>query len=64
MWPYHALSISQCPSIMEEGVEDQGVGVEGYHKVSERQTHHKHITWKDRGTVWLIYLKQLDVIVA
>lgn len=49
---------------MEEGVEDQGVGVEGYHKVSKRQTHHKHITWKDRGTVCLIYLKQLDVIVA
>lgn len=48
MWSYHALSVSQCPSVMEEGIENQGVGVEGYHEVSKCQTHYKHITW--RGT--------------
>lgn len=44
MRPYHALCVSQCPSVMEESIENQGVWVEGYHKVSKGQTHHKHIT--------------------
>lgn len=48
MWSYHALCVSQCPTIVEEGIENQGVGIEGYHKVSKCQTHHKHITWKGR----------------
>lgn len=30
---------------MEEGIEDQWVGIEGYHQVSKGQTHHEHITW-------------------
>ncbi len=46
---YHALSVSQCPSIMEESIENQWVGVEGYHEVSKCQTHHKHITWRGRN---------------
>lgn len=41
---HHALCVSQCPSIMEEGIEDQWVGIEGYHQVSKGQTHHEHIT--------------------
>lgn len=45
MRSYHALRVSQCPTVMEEGVQDQGVGVEGYHKVGECQTHHEDITW-------------------
>lgn len=50
MGSYHALRVSQCPSIMEEGIENEWVGVEGYDKVSKRQTHHKHIAWKGRHT--------------
>lgn len=29
---------------MEEGIEDQRVGIEGYHQVGEGQAHHKHVT--------------------
>lgn len=47
---YHALRVSQCPTVMEEGVQNQGVGVEGYHEVGECQTHHKDITWTGRHT--------------
>lgn len=57
MWSYHALCVSQCPSIMEESIENQGVGVEGYHEVSKCQTHHKHITWRGRHRgSYLIYI--------
>lgn len=45
MWSYHALSVSKCPAVMEESIKNQGIGVEGYHKVSKCQTNHEHITW-------------------
>lgn len=41
---HHALRVPQCPSIVKEGIEDQWVGIEGYHQVSKGQTHHKHVT--------------------
>lgn len=50
MRPYHALSVSKGPAVMKESVEDQGIGIEGYHKVSKRQTHHEHITWRGKLT--------------
>lgn len=48
IWSYHALCVSQCPSIMEKRIENEWVGVEGYNKVSKCQTHHKHIPWRGR----------------
>lgn len=41
---YHALSVTQRPLVVEEGVQNQGVWVEGHHEVRKRQTDHKDIT--------------------
>ena len=39
---------------MEEGIENQGVGIEGYHEVSKCQTHYEHIAWKGRQAERLV----------
>lgn len=49
MGAYHALSVTQCPLVVEEGVKNQGVWIEGHHKVRKRQTHHKDVACEAEG---------------
>lgn len=53
---HHALRVPQCPSIVEEGIKDQWVGIEGYHQVSKGQTHHEHVTWRRGARTSIKYI--------
>lgn len=44
-----AVQVPHGPVIVEDGRQDQRVGVERHHQVRHRQTHHKDVAWGNEG---------------
>lgn len=60
-----AMGVTQVPAIVENWGEDQGVRVDGHHKVCYCQADYKNIPWKQKGdkkTIQYIWIKKTQII--